>query len=483
MKTYIRKILSDTVIYGVGNVLNRFIGILLLPVYTHYFTPAEFGIYSLVFAFWFFAVVFYLFGMETAFQKFYLEAKSEDEKKKIFSTTFLMISGSSLILSIIIFLLSGYISQLITGHAANAYLIRLLSLILIIDSLSRFPMILINSEQLSKVYTFINMSAVILNVVCNVVFIIGLRLGIESIFYSFLISYSYTAIISLFFCREYFSLFIDGKIIKPLLKYGHLFLYYGIFLISLDLIDRFLLEYFKGNETVGLYSACYRIGLIMNLVISGFRNAWFPFFMKLKDDDENKKIFAKVFSYFCYACLVVFLFVSFFAGDLVKINIAGFSFLNERYFEGLKIIPLILFSYFFYGLYVNILVASFFENKISYLLISSGIGFVSNIIFNLILIPKLSFMGAAIATMLSYGIMFLILYILSQKVYHIIYEWGRITIIFLLTIFLYLINIFVLNISLSGNEIIIYLIKSLSILIIPSVLFGFKFLKWNALKT
>jgi O-antigen/teichoic acid export membrane protein len=482
MKTYIRKILSDTVIYGVGNVLNRFIGILLLPVYTHYFTPAEFGIYSLVFAFWFFAVVFYLFGMETAFQKFYLEAKSEDEKKKIFSTTILMMLGSSVLLSIIIFLFSGFISKIVTGNSGNAYLFRLLSVILLIDSLTRFPMILINSEQWSKVYSFINISAVILNVLCNVVFIAGLHYGIESIFYSFLISYSYTAFVSLFICRKYFIFILDSTLIQPLVKYGHLFLYYGIFLISLDLIDRFLLGYLKDDDTVGIYSACYRIGLVMNLAVSGFRNAWFPFFMKLKDEKENRKIFAKVFSYFCYACFAVFLVISFFVSDIVKINIGGFTFLNERYFEGLKIVPFIMLSYFFFGLYINILVASFFENKISYLLISSGIGCISNIIFNLILIPEFSFMGAAVATMLSYALMFLILYLFSQRIYHINYEWRRIGIIFLLTIFLYILNIFVLNISFLNNETLNYLVKFVSVLIIPSVLFGFKFLKWNALK-
>jgi O-antigen/teichoic acid export membrane protein len=204
--------------------------------------------------------------------------------------------------------------------------------------------------------------------------------------------------------------------------------------------------------------------------------------MKLKDEKENRKIFAKVFSYFCYACFAVFLVISFFVSDIVKINIGGFTFLNERYFEGLKIVPFIMLSYFFFGLYINILVASFFENKISYLLISSGIGCISNIIFNLILIPEFSFMGAAVATMLSYALMFLILYLFSQRIYHINYEWRRIGIIFLLTIFLYILNIFVLNISFLNNETLNYLVKFVSVLIIPSVLFGFKFLKWNALK-
>ncbi|MFI5145387.1 MAG: lipopolysaccharide biosynthesis protein, partial [Ignavibacteria bacterium] len=149
----IKKIFSHSLVYGIGNILNRFLGFILLPVYTHYFNPAQFGVFSLVYAFWFFAAVFYLFGMETSFQKFFVEAKTEGERKKIFGSTSILILITSVVFSAIIYFNSGFISRLITGSESNFYLLKLLAVLLVIDSLSRFPMIVLNALQKSRLYT------------------------------------------------------------------------------------------------------------------------------------------------------------------------------------------------------------------------------------------------------------------------------------------------------------------------------------------
>lgn len=443
MSSQIKKIFSDTVIYTFGSVFNRLLPFLLLPLYTLYFKPAEYGVFSLVYSFWFFVSVFYLYGMETSFQKFFIEAKSAVEKKSIYSSTLILILLTSIIFSSVIFVLAGYISVKVTGSESNTALIRLLAFILVIDSLYRIPMILINSEQRSKLYSAINAAAVVLNVTINIILIVSFKMGIEAIFYSYLVSYSFVFILAFAFSRKFFSIQLNFDKVKGLFRFSHQFLYYGLFLISMDLIDRFILEYFKGSAEVGIYSASYRIGIVMNLVITGFKVAWTPFFLNLKDEEGNKEIFSKIFTYFCYGGLVVFLTFSLLADDLVKINIAGYTLLNQNYWGGLVIIPYILIAYLFSGLYLNLNVAAFFQNKIKYLILSSGAGCVSNVILNFILIPGYSITGAAIATMLSYMIMFLVLYFYSQRIYRIDYEWKPIFRAVLLTIVIYLINIYI----------------------------------------
>lgn len=443
MHNHIKKIFSDTIIYTAGNIFNRLLPFLLLPVYTYYFIPEQYGIFSLVYSFWFLAAVFYLYGMETAFQKFFIEAKSFEERRNIYSTTIFLILVTSILFSSIIFIFSKPLAEVITGSESNTLLLKLLALILVLDGLSRFPMILINSLQRSKLWSFVNAIGVVINVGANVTLIILFKLGIEAIFYSYVISYAALFVISLLFSYKYFSFEFDSTTAKSLVKFGHVFIYYGIFLISVDLIDRFLLEYFKGKEIVGIYSACYRIGIVMNLLISGFRTAWMPFFLNLKDDSENKEIFSKVFTYFCFGGLVIFLAISLLGDDLVKVKIFGYSLLNEAYHGGLVILPYILLAYLFFGLFTNLNVASYFKGKINYLIIATGAGFVSNIIFNLILIPMYSFIGAAISTTLSYFLMFIVLYYFSQKIFRINYEWGKIFFGACLTAVLLIFNIYV----------------------------------------
>lgn len=422
---------------------NRLLPFLLLPVYTYYFIPAEYGVFSLVYSFWYLIIVFYLYGMETAFQKFFIEARTFDERKSIYSTTMTLLLITSILFSLLIFIFSDVISNIVTGNVDHVLLIKLLSVILIIDSLSRFPLILINSLQRSKLYSFVNSSAVVVNVVSNVVMIVWLKMGIEAIFYSYLISYSVLFLIAVSVTYNYFSPKVDFHIAKSLVKFGQLFIYYGLFIMSTDLIDRFLLEYFKGKEIVGVYSASYRIGIVMNLLISGFRTAWMPFFLNLKEETENKEIFSRVFTYFCLGGLVIFFAISLLADELVSINILGYSILNKAYLGGLVILPYILLAYLFFGLYTNLNVASYFKGKIRYLLISSAAGFVSNIIFNLILIPSYSFVGAAISTTISYFVMFVVLYVFSQRIYRIEYEWKKIFSAVVITAFLYALNIYI----------------------------------------
>jgi len=469
----IRKIFSDTIIYTAGSVFNRLLPFLLLPIYTFYFKPSDYGVFSLVYSFWFFAAVFYLYGMETSFQKFFIEAGTIDEKKSIFSSTLILIFSTSALFSLIIYILAEQIALMITGNASNAYLVKLLSLILVIDALYRFPMILINSEQRSKLYSVINAIAVIVNVIVNIIFIVLLKYGIEAIFYSYLISYTFLFIVSFVYSFKYFVFKLSIEKIKALLKTAHLFLYYGIFLISIDLIDRFILEYFKGTAEVGIYSACYRIGIVMNLVITGFKVAWTPFFLNLKDEQRNKEIFSKIFTYFCYGGLIVFLTFSLLADELVKINIAGYTLLNQNYWSGLFIIPYILTAYLFSGLYLNLTVASFFQNKIKYLIISSGWGCFSNIVFNLLLIPGFGMLGAAISTTISYMVMFLVLYFFSQRIYKISYQWNLILKAVVLTCILYAINIFIsdfVNLSYIAQ----FIIEVLSVILLYSLLLGQK---------
>jgi len=473
--THLKKIFSDSIVYGIGFIFNRFLNFLLLPLYTHYFSPPEYGIFSLVYALWFFAAVVYLFGMETAFQKFFIENSELQEKQRIFTSTLTFILLTSCLLSAVMYAASPVISHLLTGSKEYSYLIKILSFLLIVDSLARFPMILLNALQLSKLYSIINAVGVILNIVFNILFIAVLNYGIEAILYSYLISYGFILVVSLTAARRYvrFSRGVFSfRPMKPILRFSRAIFYYGICMISLDLIDRFLLGFFKDAETVGIYSACYRIGMVMNLLITGFRVAWFPFFMNLKQHPENKAIFSKVFSLFSYGGLLIFLVISLFTYEIAAIKIGSFSFLDQRYWNGLVILPLILFSYFLFGLYTNLNVAAFFENRTKLLLTSSAIGCLSNLIFNLILIPKFSYLGAAVATLLSYLILFLVLYFSSQKVFPIRYEWNRIIPVVVLTLVLFGLNSAAIGVIKSNLTTFFIKILSVTLLVIVILAYG-----------
>ncbi|MBL8017029.1 MAG: polysaccharide biosynthesis C-terminal domain-containing protein, partial [Ignavibacteria bacterium] len=144
--------------------------------------------------------------------------------------------------------------------------------------------------------------------------------------------------------------------------------------------------------------------------------------------------------------------------------------------SGLIIVPYILLAYLFNGLYLNLNVASFFSNKIKYLIISSAAGCVSNLAFNFLLIPGYSMLGAAVSTLLSYMVMFFVLYYFSQKTYRIVYEWKLILRAAVVTFVLYAINIYIPQL-LNLKYIYVLIIEFLSIFALFYALLGTKALE------
>ena len=170
------------------------------------------------------------------------------------------------------------------------------------------------------------------------------------------------------------------------------------------------------------------------LIVSMFEYAWRPFFLSNAKEENAKEIFARVLTYFTLFSSLIFLAVSFFIEEIVKIPLPGRGYLiGKAYWGGLNIVPIILLSYLFNGLYLNFIVGVYIEKKTKYLPYITGIGAISNIVANLVLIPLFQMTGAAIATLFSYVIMAFGMYYLNQKVYPIKYEYNRLLKIFVVT--------------------------------------------------
>jgi O-antigen/teichoic acid export membrane protein len=430
-KSHIKELFSHTAIYGIGIMLNKVLSFLLIPIYTYFFSPSDLGLYNLIQSLWLFIILIYVYGMETSFIRFFIDAKEDKIKTEIYSTTLILISFTSLIFSIIIYFLAGTISGFIgfENIEKGKYLIKILSILLFFDTLSRFPLLLLRAELKAKIYFYISVVSLVINLALNVIFIVVLKLNIEAILYSYILSVIFTLVAGLFITKKFFSFKFSFREAKELVIYGNKFIYFGLFLLLIDVSDRFFLKYYFDESIVGIYSASYRLGTVMSLAISAFRFSWTPYFLNLSDNPENKKIIANTFTYFIFAGLFLFMFFAFFTEPLVKISIGGYSLLDPKYYGGLVIIPIILLSYFFSGLFANLNVVPFYANKTSILFFVSLEGLVANVILNIILIPKFQMLGAAYSTLITYIFMFVHIFFISQKIYRIDYHWKSISVL------------------------------------------------------
>ncbi|MBM2841266.1 MAG: polysaccharide biosynthesis protein, partial [Bacteroidetes bacterium] len=197
--------------------------------------------------------------------------------------------------------------------------------------------------------------------------------------------------------------------------------------MMIQVIDRPILLALTNASTVGIYQANYRLGIFMMLIVSMFDFAWRPFFLTHANDADAKKLFARVLTYFVLLMTAVFLTLSLFLEDVVKLPIFwGYSILPPEYWHGLAIVPVVLLGYMFLGISNNFVAGIYIEKKTQHLPANTLIGAFINVAANFLLIPFIGIMGAALATLLSYAAMAIALYVAVQRFYPIRYEFDRI---------------------------------------------------------
>ncbi|MBP9190938.1 MAG: oligosaccharide flippase family protein, partial [Ignavibacteria bacterium] len=189
-KSHISELFRQTVIYGLGIMLNKSVGFLLIPLYTKYFPPEQIGLFTLVQSLSLFLGVVYMFGMETSFMKFFIDEKGEKDKAEVYSSTLIFLFIVAAALSSFIYIYSGSIAELFKFSPVDesSFLVQILSLMMLIDTLYRFPLLLFRAKLESKTYALINLFTFFINIISNVVFIVILKYGVESIFYSYILS-------------------------------------------------------------------------------------------------------------------------------------------------------------------------------------------------------------------------------------------------------------------------------------------------------
>jgi len=194
-----------------------------------------------------------------------------------------------------------------------------------------------------------------------------------------------------------------------------------------QVIDRPLVQAMTNTETLGIYSANYKLGIFMMLFVTMFNYAWQPFYLTNAKEENAKQLFSKIFTIFLLVASLIWIVLALFVEDIARLEILpGRSIIGKEFLGGLVIVPIILLGYLFDGLYYNFQAGIYIKEKTKYFPIVSGLGAVANIGINLILIPVLGIIGAALATFASYIIMAASLFVFAQKVYYIKYEYSRI---------------------------------------------------------
>ncbi len=437
---------------------------MLVPLYTRVLVPAEYGTVILMYSF--VAVVFIVltYGMETAFFRY---SELESDKRKVYSSGVFSLLITTAVFICLVFFFPTEIASWIKYPGYKNYIIYL-GLILSLDVLSALPFAKLRAENKPRTFASIKIINIAVNIGFNLYFILlcpYILKHYDSGFIYKLASFSFdaeTGLITYIFISNLIAsaitfillspeilklkLSIDPSVWRKLVYYGFPLLFAGLAGVMNETLGRILIRYMLpetiAESQLGIYSASYKIAILMALFIQAFRYAAEPFFFAYARKQDSREVYAQIMNYFVIVVAILFLIIMLYLDIVILILGEGFRMARD-------VIPILLFAYIFLGIYYNLSVWFKLTNKTRFGAYMALIGALITIVFNVWWIPRIGYMGSAWATFLCYAAMMLISFLLMRKYYPVNYNTIKIAGYLIFALLLYLLSE-VLNIQHQG---------------------------------
>ena len=461
----LKKLAGQTAIYGLSSVLGRLLGYLLVPIYTRVFLPGEYGTVSVFYAYAAFLTVILTYGMETAFFRFH---ENESNKSGVFSTAMISLIISSVIFLSLASLFAPDIARWI-DYAGHPEYVLWFAWFLGLDALSKIPFALLRAQNKAIRFVAINLTNISVNFLLNLFFLLfcpwALKhaswdflsgfihlvyrpdWGIEYIFVSNLIASALTLILLI---PQYAGIRwkVNRKLLKTMLIYAFPLLFAGLAGIVNETFDRILLRYLLpegiASYQVGIYSACYKISILMTIFIQAYKYAAEPFFFAAAKEKDARILYARIMDYFIVVVSFIFLATMVYLDDFVMRYLIG-----KNYWEGRGVIPILMMANLFLGVYYNLSIWYKLTSKTIWGAWLSLVGAVITLTLNFWWIPLgpdhliHGYLGSAWATFICYGTMMVLSYLLGQQFFPVKYNLNRFFGYLSLAVLLYLVSVYV----------------------------------------
>lgn len=445
----VKKLAGQTAIYGGTTVLSRLLNYLLVPLHTYLFSnAADYGVVGELYAWTSLFIVILTYGMETAFFRF---SQDEGVKDRVYST----VVGSLLVTSTLFIVLCSVFAQPIADwlrYPTHPEYVRWFSVIIGVDALT--SIFFAHLRFLNKALRFaaVKLTNILVNVLLNLFFLLlcpwlltknpdsafvnaiyNPEIGVGYIFIANLVA-SVVTLLMLFpgILRQKFV--FDWQLWKKMFRYAFPLLIFGLAGIVNETMDRVLIKRLslaaEPQASVGIYSACYKISILMTIVIQAFKYAAEPFFFRKAKDKDAKETYAEVMTLFVLVCSVIF------TGIMLYMDIVQY-FVGETYRVGLPIVPILLMANLFLGIFYNLSIWYKLTGQTKFGAYIAIFGAVITLVLNWLLIPRFDYMGAAWTTFACYLSMMVVSYLLGQKYYHVDYDLKRILFYLLFAVAVY----------------------------------------------
>jgi len=416
MSGYLRRLATTGAAYTAASILSKVVAVALLPLYTRYLTPSDYGATEIMFAAVVAASIVIRLGAIEALLRFYYKAGESPEK--VVSTTFAVLFWAGLVAVAVLMPLAEPLSRLLLGQS-DPGLVRISVAGLWVLTLSEYLLTLFRLDERARPYFAVTMLSVLLTIPVTVVLVVGLDLGAAGLLAG---SYGTGVLVVtglIVFNRRRLSLVPDRPLLGRLLRFGLPTMPAELSLYSLSFIDRILIARMLGLKEAGLYALAVKVAQSVNVLVRGFQLAFPPLAYSISDDEEARVAYSAVVTWFVAVMSLVVTGVWLTAPWIVRI------FAAPDYYEAHLAVGPVVAGTALYAIYMVLLVVLGRTGRTEYNFPATLAGLVVNVVLNLVLLPVWGIVGAGVALGVSYLVVVALMYLFTQRLFPVPYEWGR----------------------------------------------------------
>ena len=405
-----KSLAKDTAIYGLSSIIGKFLNYLLVPLYTYALArTSEYGIVTNIYAWTALLLVLLTYGMETGFFRF---ANRDDfDASTVYKTSYFTLFISSALFTLLVIIFHQPIA-IVLGYPDHAEFVEMMFATVAIDAFACIPFAYLRYQKRPILFAALKLLFVLLNIAFNILFLIVL--GKNDVFYVFLSNILATTIQTL--CLLPFTLPRGGRfdvaVLREMLRYSLPLLVLGVAGIMNQTLDRILFPYlYTGDDAqaqLGIYGACFKVAMVMMMFTQAFRYAYEPFVFAKHKDRKSVEAYADAMKYYIIFSYLILLGVIFYL-DIFRYIV------SSAYWEGLKIVPVVLWTYVFQGIYFNLSFWYKLTDETKWGAYFSLIGLGITLVLQIVGVPLIGYWASCGSSLVCYFVIMLLSYFIGQK--------------------------------------------------------------------
>jgi len=416
MSGYLRRLATTGAAYTAASILSKVIAVALLPLYTRYLTPEDYGAAEILFAAVVLVSIVVRFGLIEAILRFYYQ--DDEDPRQVVKSTFAGLFWLSTAGALIALPFAGPISEALLDESAPE-LVRIAIGGLWVLTMWEFMLTLFRLDERARAFFLTTILNVVAAIALTVVLVVGLDEGARGLLLgSYATGAAFVVVLVALQWRR-LSLRPDVPLLRRLFRFGLPTMPAEVSLYLLNFVDRLIIVRTLGLAEAGLYSLAVKFAQGVNVLVRGFQLAWPPLAYSIRNDDEARRIYATVVTLFVAGCSFVVTAMWLFSRWIVRALAA------PEFFDSYEAIGLVATAVTLYALYLVLVVILGRTGRTEFNLPAAIAALVANVALNLALVPSLGIAGAGLALVASYLVVLGLMYVFTQRLFPVPYEWGR----------------------------------------------------------